>query len=122
MCFMVDIIDPFVVWSKVKGGDYMNIAIQKSEQGYRVVAVAPFTDEEGNPAAEILSVHNQAEVEWYKKPENAIDNAYDLVRQPAPWSHHTTIHHAMLGPSIGGRYPGQFAGTANVAYWIKERF
>lgn len=85
----------------------MNIAIQTTLDGkFRLVAFEPYTDEEGNPAVEILSCHNQAEVEWYTNISYAIDDLKDFVLTPAPWSVSCQVFYNLLGPG------------KKTAYWL----
>jgi hypothetical protein len=79
--------------------DTVNIAIQTTLDGkFRLVSFENFTDDEGNPAVEIISVHNQGEVEWYDYISYAIDDLKDFVATPAPWSQSCTVCYNLLGP------------------------
>jgi len=94
----------------------MEFAIQKSPQGYRLVAVIPFTDEEGNQAFEIHGVHNRAEVEWYPDLDDVMADLCETILTPAPWTVRTTIYYEMLGPPLPGHNPT----IRNIAYKLKD--
>ena len=94
----------------------MEMAIQKGPRGYRLAAVIPFTDEEGNLAFEIHSVHNQAECEWYTEIDSALADLFDFILTPAPWTMTTKIHYQVLGPPLPSHDPRRL----NIAYYLKD--
>jgi len=90
-----------------------NIAIQKSQKGYRPITFIPFTDDEGNIAAEVTGIIIQSECEWYEDIQDAIRDAKDFIFTPAPWSVSTTFHYKFLGPN------SQEVFNARIAYFLE---